>query len=494
MARNRPSTSSSAPPRFFVDDEAQERYGNLRKRLVFFEQGFVFKEEDLGPDVMEVVAQHKWERFARHPGDVNATLVKEFYANITEPNQHSVFVRGKYIRFTPSAINRYFKLPTMVDNHTTFKEEADNETYHDIVEDLCLPNSEWNGKQVHRRSMDREKFLPKAKLWTHFLKHKLMPTSHHTTVSLPRMLLLHSILFGHSMDVGKIIVEEIQACLKRPKSALLFPNLITALCRKKKVKEDRFDEIVSGISGITLEKLPSLMGFKEGKAKESAEEHHQSGAIQNALAKLETFEESVNQTKDQLEALTGNLKTFFAYVKKRDEVMLKVYEEMIPHMPVDLPTFPEELLPTAENATASPEVDHQQDQEGPLDEDPLNTKEQDPRPQPQDPAAPIVPEPDPRPQPQDLVEPIASEQSHNAPHANVVEVPSQSDLPEQISPHKGGRRKKTRAGRILMSSPTKATEGPSDTPDAHESDPAASPSPLRKRPRRTATSPTLPPA
>ncbi|KAL4339198.1 hypothetical protein GQ457_08G023640 [Hibiscus cannabinus] len=494
MARNRPSTSSSGPPRFFVDDEAQERYANLRKRLVFFEQGFIFKEEDLGPDVMEVVAQHKWERFAQHPGDVNATLVKEFYANISDPNQHSVFVRGKYIRFTPSAINRYFKLSPKVDNHTTFKEEADNETYCDIVEDLCLPNSEWNGKQASRRAMDREKLLPKAKLWTHFLKHKLMPTSHHTTVSLPRMLLLHSILFGRSMDVGKIIVGEIHACLKRPKSALIFPNLITALCRKKKVTEDKFDEIVSGISGITLEKLPSLMGFKGGKDKESSEANHQSGAIQNALAKLETLEESVSQTKDQLEALTGNLKTFFGYVKKRDEVMLKIYEEMIPHMPVDLPTFPEELLPTAENATASPEAAHQQDQEGPMDEDPLNTKEQDPRPQPQDPTAPIAPEPAPRPQPHDLVEPIASEQSHNAPQTNVVEVPSQSELPGQTSTFTGGLRKKAKAGRILKPSSVKATEGPSDAPDAQESDPEASPAPLRKRPRRTATSPTPPPA
>ncbi|KAK8693903.1 hypothetical protein V6N13_071470 [Hibiscus sabdariffa] len=62
---------------------------------------------------------------------------------------------------------------------------------------------------------------------------------------------------------------------------------------RKKVKEDKFDEVVSGISGITLEKLPTLMGFKGGKAKESTEEHPQSGAIPNALAKLETLEESV---------------------------------------------------------------------------------------------------------------------------------------------------------------------------------------------------------
>ncbi|KAK8624559.1 hypothetical protein V6N13_065896 [Hibiscus sabdariffa] len=99
----------------------------------------------------------------------------------------------------------------MVDNHSTFKEEADNETYHDIVEDLCVANSKWNGQQV---------------------------------------------------------------------------------------MEDKFDEVVPGTSGITKERLPMLMGLEGGKAKESTEEHSQSGAIQNVMAKLEKLEESVKGTKD----------------------------------------------------------------------------------------------------------------------------------------------------------------------------------------------------
>ncbi|KAK8640326.1 hypothetical protein V6N13_008082 [Hibiscus sabdariffa] len=94
---------------------------------------------------MDVVTQHKWHKFAKQPGDVNATLVKEFYANLANPKQHSVLVQGKYIHFTPSVINRYFKLQDVIDNRTTFKEEVDNGTYHDIVEDLRLPNSPWNG-------------------------------------------------------------------------------------------------------------------------------------------------------------------------------------------------------------------------------------------------------------------------------------------------------------------------------------------------------------
>ncbi|KAK8609338.1 hypothetical protein V6N13_061787 [Hibiscus sabdariffa] len=62
MVRNRPSSSSSRPPQLFIDEAAQERFKSLKNRSVFFEQGFIFKDEDLGPEVMDVVTQHKWER------------------------------------------------------------------------------------------------------------------------------------------------------------------------------------------------------------------------------------------------------------------------------------------------------------------------------------------------------------------------------------------------------------------------------------------------
>ncbi|KAK8556824.1 hypothetical protein V6N12_003217 [Hibiscus sabdariffa] len=252
--------------------------------------------------------------------------------------------------------------------------------------------------------------------------------------------------------------------------------------------EDRFDEVVPGTSGITKERLPMLMGLKGGKAKESTEEHPQSGAIQNVMAKLEKLEESVKGTKDRLEALTGDLKTFFAYVKQMDEVMIKVYEEMIPHMPANLPVFPDELLPTAENVTASPEADQQQDQEGPQEEDPINpvpmTEEQEPRPQPQAPA---------EPQPRSPSVPTQSEQGPKALQEGSVEAPNQSEMSGQVSPSKGGRGRKARAGQLVSPSSAKNLEGPSDTPDAHASDPEASPTPQRKRTRRTTTSSPPPP-
>ncbi|KAE8730261.1 putative beta-1,3-galactosyltransferase 19 [Hibiscus syriacus] len=77
-----------------------------------------------------------------------------------------------------------------------------------------------------------------------------------------RMLLLHSIITGRTIDIGKIIVEQAHLCLKRQASALVSPNLITTLCRKKKVREEMFDEILPGIAGLNKAKIPiALMEF-----------------------------------------------------------------------------------------------------------------------------------------------------------------------------------------------------------------------------------------
>ncbi|KAE8728213.1 cytochrome P450 71A26-like [Hibiscus syriacus] len=172
-----------------------------------------------GPDVMDIVTPLNWKKFARHSGSVNALLVKEFYANISKPNQHSIFMRGKQIRFTPSAINRYFYLQDVDNRHATFKNDVDSITYDEILDDLCFANTKWNG----RYSVNRECLQLHAKLWNHFLKHKIMPTSHNIIVSLSRLMFLHSIMVSRPIDVGRIIVHQVHEYLGKKASALVFP-------------------------------------------------------------------------------------------------------------------------------------------------------------------------------------------------------------------------------------------------------------------------------
>ncbi|KAK8625997.1 hypothetical protein V6N13_133652 [Hibiscus sabdariffa] len=90
-----------------------------------------------------------------------------------------------------------------------------------------------------------------------------MPTSHTATTSLGQLQLLQSILHRRSINVGKIIVNEAYACLTRKPSPLLFPHLITALCRNKGVFESPEDLQRKGRLGITPDSVPSLMGYDE---------------------------------------------------------------------------------------------------------------------------------------------------------------------------------------------------------------------------------------
>ncbi|KAL4378198.1 hypothetical protein GQ457_02G026830 [Hibiscus cannabinus] len=264
MARckNAPETSGRTTPtlqiRYFEDDDAKARHQTIKGRQTLAEKGFVFKgtgTEGYPPNVMATISMHKWEKFVTHPGSVepnqkaiNVNLVQEFYAHLTSPTQSSVYVRGEHIQFTTAKINKFY-------------------------------GATWDSANT---SVDRDRLKLEGKLWMHFIKQSLMPTSHTATASLSRLQLLHSILNGRSIDVGKIIVDEAYACLTRKSSPLLFPHLITALCRKKGVFESPEDLQKKGRLGITTENIRSLMGFDET----APEKQPMGGARTVATAKL----------------------------------------------------------------------------------------------------------------------------------------------------------------------------------------------------------------
>ncbi|KAL4308367.1 hypothetical protein GQ457_01G019380 [Hibiscus cannabinus] len=276
MARykNAPETSGRTTPtlqiRYFEDDDAKARHQTLKGRQTLAEKGFVFKgtsTEGFPPCVMATIAMHKWEKFVTHPGSVepnqkaiNVTLVQEFYAHLTSPTHSSVYVRGEHIQFTAAKINKFYGLQNTADNHSKFVSGLKGKSNDFLLEDLCISGANWDSANT---SVDRDRLKPEGKLWMYFIKQSLMPTSRTATASLSRLQLLHSILNGRSINVGKIIVDEAYACLTRKSSPLLFSHLITSLCRKNCVFESPEDLQKKGRLGITAENIPSLMGFDE---------------------------------------------------------------------------------------------------------------------------------------------------------------------------------------------------------------------------------------
>ncbi|KAL4303257.1 hypothetical protein GQ457_10G009380 [Hibiscus cannabinus] len=246
MARckNAPETSGRTTPTlriiYFEDDDAKARHQTIKGRQTLVEKGFVFKgtgTEGYPPNVMATIAMHKWEKFVTHPSSVepnqkaiNVNLVQEFYAHLTSPTQSSVYVRGENIQFTTVKINKFYGLQNTADNHSKFVSGLKGKSNDFLLEDLCIPGTTWDSANT---SVDRDRLKPEGKLWMHFIKQSLMPTSHTATASLSRLQLLHSILNGRSIDVGQIIVDEAYACLTRKSSSRLFPHLITRAMQKE---------------------------------------------------------------------------------------------------------------------------------------------------------------------------------------------------------------------------------------------------------------------
>ncbi|WP_368854973.1 hypothetical protein, partial [Proteus mirabilis] len=53
------------------------------------------------------------------------------------------------------------------------------------------------------------------KLLYHFLKTRLMPSTHVRMISKDRALLLESIVAGHAIDMGLFINRELYACARK---------------------------------------------------------------------------------------------------------------------------------------------------------------------------------------------------------------------------------------------------------------------------------------
>ncbi|KAL4278046.1 hypothetical protein GQ457_03G011690 [Hibiscus cannabinus] len=385
MARckNAPEMTGRANPpvqiQFFEDDEAKAWYQTLKGRQTSPEKGFVFKEtsqEGFPANVVATIAMHKMEKLVTHPGTtdpqkrpINITLFQEFYAHLTSPTQSSVYVRGEQIQFTAAKINKFFGLQNTADNHSKFVSGLNGKNNDFLLQDLCILGADWDSANT---TVERDRLNPNGKLWMHIIKQSLMPTSHTATASLSRLQLLHSILNERSIDVGKIIVDEAYACLTRKSSPLLFPRLITALCRKKGVFGSPENLQRKGRLGITSDNIPSLMGFD----KAATSKQPTRGAKTIDAAKLAALTTMAETTRDQLEELKTDLRTYFKYVQERDRVIKANFNEMLPQSSLNFPPFLQDLLKPIEakipeQQPAQPTVEHttNEPQEKPLGSD-----------------------------------------------------------------------------------------------------------------------------
>ncbi|PON71279.1 hypothetical protein PanWU01x14_074190, partial [Parasponia andersonii] len=100
-----------------------------------------------------------------------------------------------------------------------------------VLETIAVAGAEWNVSSQDAYICLRSSLNPPANVWYHFLKSRLLPTTHGKTVSKERVLLLYSMLTGKSINVGQMIQREICVRAARKSGALFFSFRITRMCR-----------------------------------------------------------------------------------------------------------------------------------------------------------------------------------------------------------------------------------------------------------------------
>lgn len=88
-----------------------------------------------------------------------------------------------------------------------------------------------------------------------------MLTIHTTTVSQDRLLLLYAVMKGLTIAVGRVIEKEIRyyAVKKQKPAALLFPSLITGICKVFGVKIIVSDKRIKNEGALTAKTVKRIV-------------------------------------------------------------------------------------------------------------------------------------------------------------------------------------------------------------------------------------------
>ncbi|KAL1120219.1 hypothetical protein V6Z11_D01G152500 [Gossypium hirsutum] len=181
----------------------------------------------------------------------NSVVATRYNSNIAkcpfcfEKDSPFIDVRGTSVPFDKYHINVQFGLVGIQDEHTTFVESITAEGLTQVLEDLCIEGTRWTISNQECYIVERALLKPIGKIWYHFLRSRLIPSTYNTNVSKERILLLHSIIKGKRINVGRIIFQEVHWCAEKNASSLKFPSLITYLCRTAQVPLNDNEDITT---------------------------------------------------------------------------------------------------------------------------------------------------------------------------------------------------------------------------------------------------------
>ncbi|XVF20499.1 hypothetical protein REPUB_Repub12eG0005800 [Reevesia pubescens] len=197
----------------------------------------------MGDKLLLPIDVRNWEIFVTQPKLVVLTVVREFYANAMEHQNGKVFVRGKWVSFDRSTINRYYRLPNIVDNE--YHQQKDKFNWEEVSRTLCKLGIRWNKSQEgYCLSFPRSALDKHLKAWNYFIGAKMMPNRNFNLVLKKMVGLLYVIQLNIPVDVGLVIQNSIIHAIETLGVSLFFPSLITTLCKNAEIVWQYDEEIL----------------------------------------------------------------------------------------------------------------------------------------------------------------------------------------------------------------------------------------------------------
>ena len=230
----------------FSSEKAQAAFEKHKNKPALPERGFndmTIQQHDF---IRRVIEQQNWSEICEVHHSYNLTLVRQFYAEAAAKRTTTIRVRGVKVNYSAEAINSLFGLDPPAD--TDFDElmtKAAKEDLDDMIKVLGQPDTDWSFHSNYMlRTFRASSLTPNANVWMNFIRHTLSPTTHDSSIKAERIIMLHCIMEGKSMNVGEIILKRLRYCAGRVQGKLFFPILIRRLCLEAGVPEYEADEII----------------------------------------------------------------------------------------------------------------------------------------------------------------------------------------------------------------------------------------------------------
>ncbi|KAL2453357.1 Uncharacterized protein Adt_49143 [Abeliophyllum distichum] len=219
-------------PRFRTD-EIEECYTKSWASKVCHKERQVARE-DFSHHLLERVIQHcGWHKVADAPHAVYPTLVREFFANFNpdidvaeSSHRYKTWVRGQWIRFSPTMIDKYYEL--------TRTEVVPLPAPHEL--DLALVARFLYGRDdawpLATPRFMHDQLTRELRVLHIFVSSNINPTRQRTRFTEHRAILLHHLARLRKIDLGAHIFEFVRelATAMDSQRTIHFSCLISGLC------------------------------------------------------------------------------------------------------------------------------------------------------------------------------------------------------------------------------------------------------------------------